>query len=114
MVAPTGNERPVIVNMKIVSKNPVFVVGFINNREFGFKAHEGLWEYQMSLDPFKGLNDIIDGVDDYYKVSNTYVEDELGFDAVQAILTAVFDQVTYVLKDLDQKKQEQQDNPFRN
>jgi len=101
--------RPVIVNMKIVSKNPVFVVGFINNREFGFKAGRGLWEYQMSLDPFKGIHEVIEGSPDFYSVSNTYMDTFLSFDIVQQILTSIFDQVTKVLQELDDIKESKTD-----
>jgi len=91
--------RPVIVNMKIVS----------NNREFGFKAEGGLWEYQMSLDPFKGINEVIEGSPDFYSVSNTYMDTFLSFDIVQQILTSIFDQVTKVLQELDDIKESKTD-----
>ena len=107
--AKKRKPRPLIVNMKILNQHPVWVIGFVNNREFAFKAEGGLWEYQMSLDPFKGVSEVIDGAPDFYKVSNTYMDAVLKFDMVNDILGAIFQNVAETLSDLDRiliKKQE--------
>ena len=104
----SGEERkprPLVVNMKIVSKKPTYIVGFVNNREFGFKADLGLWEYNMSLDPFKGMAELIEGSPDFFKVTNTYLDAELGYTQVENILGAIFQQVLKVLEDQDEKKE---------